>query len=140
MSGAGIDGWTNSFLFWEHKQQHIAVAASLAVVQTDEAAMELGINVAFAQRTSLLSPAVLARQWEIGLDAKRTLDLTTWLGVRTIVHPLERRFRTKLSHLQFPSYNAKVYTDPIFASAPSICGYACDKFSSLPQLTCTFTR
>ena len=48
VSGAGIDGWTNSFLFWEHKQQHIAAAATLAVVQTDKAAMELGINVAFA--------------------------------------------------------------------------------------------
>ena len=132
--GDGIDGWNNELLFPETaEQRRVEAAATLAVVNTDGADMEVGVDMKFAKRTSVLSPAVLARRWGIGLEvAQRTLEVTTQLGVRTVIHPLERRFRTKQSHLKFPSYRAKVYTDPIFASVKSIRGYTCGQVFVAP--------
>jgi hypothetical protein len=50
--------------------------------------------------SSELSPDTLAARWGIGREvAKRTLDVTTQLGVRKIVHPAQRRFRTAAPHL-----------------------------------------
>ena len=44
----------------------------------------------------VISPERLAKNWRIGLEAaKRTVQVTTQRGVRTILHPnVERRFRT----------------------------------------------
>ena len=46
--------------------------------------------------TSGIQPSELARRWGIGIEAaKRTLNVTTQRGIRTVAHPsLSRRFRT----------------------------------------------
>jgi len=78
-------------------------------------------SLASGDRESVLTKEVLARRWHIGLDtARRTLDATTQMGVRTFLHPLERRFRTRQSHMKFPTINLKVYTNTMFASSKLI--------------------
>jgi hypothetical protein len=79
-----------------------------------------------SERKSALTPEVLSRRWNIGLDsAKRTLQVTTQKGVRTVLHPLTRRYRTRQSHLRFPTIRTKVYTDTMFSSVTSIRQYKC---------------
>ena len=49
---------------------------------------------------SQIMPENLAKRWHIGLDAaKRMMKVTTQLGVRSLVHPAQRRFRTAMPHL-----------------------------------------
>lgn len=58
-------------------------------------------SVRVTDRKPSISPATLAERWGIGLDtAMRTLDVTTQLGIRTAVHPVERRFRTAQPHIR----------------------------------------
>ena len=45
--------------------------------------------------TSVLLPETLASRWGIGkVIARRTLDVTRQLGMRTILYPAQRHFRT----------------------------------------------
>ena len=55
-------------------------------------------------RGPVITKEILARRWGIGLDtAHRTLVATTQFGVRRILHPVDRRFRTRQAHLRFPN-------------------------------------
>lgn len=46
-----------------------------------------------SEKSSVITKEVLARRWGIGLDtALRTLRVTTQRGVRTFIHPTDRRF------------------------------------------------
>jgi hypothetical protein len=56
------------------------------------------------ERGPIITKEILARRWGIGLDtAHRTLTATTQLGVQRILHPVDRRFRTRQAHLRFPN-------------------------------------
>jgi hypothetical protein len=47
------------------------------------------------KKRPVLTKEILARRWGIGLDtAHRTLTATTQHGVRRVLHPVERRYRT----------------------------------------------
>ena len=100
-----------------------------AVIASDQAIAELERNVAgmgTKGRTSIITKEILARRWGIGLDtAHRTLTATTQLGVRKVLHPVERRYRTRQSHLRFPNLNTKLYTDTMFATTKSTRGNKC---------------
>ncbi len=75
---------------------------------------------------SVVTKEILARRWGIGLDtALRALVATTQVGVRKVLHPVERRYRTRQSHLHFPNLNTRLYTDTMFASAKSLRGNKC---------------
>jgi hypothetical protein len=79
-----------------------------------------------SKQKSALTPEVLSRRWNIGLElAKWTLQVTMQKGVRTVLHPLTRRYWTRQSHLRFPTICFKVYTDTMFSSVTSICQYKC---------------
>jgi hypothetical protein len=83
-------------------------------------------NMTSSERWSALTLEVLSRRWNIGLEsAKRTLQAMTQKGVRTVMHPLTRRYRTRQSHLRFPTIWTKVYTDTMFLSVVSIRQYKC---------------
>ena len=72
-------------------------------------------------RGSVITKEVLARRWGIGLDtAHRTLTAKTQLGIRKVLHPVERRYRTRQAHLRFPNLNTRLYTDTMFAHQISI--------------------
>jgi hypothetical protein len=78
------------------------------------------------ERGSVITKEILAKRWGIGLDtAHRTLTSTTQSGVRRVLQPLERRFKTKQSHLRFPTLNSKFYTDTMFSTTKSIRGNKC---------------
>ena len=61
----------------------------------------------------------LAQRWCIGeAVAARTLKVTTQMGIRNCLYPIERRFRTKQSHLRYPQLSwrhGRFYTDTFFA-------------------------
>ena len=78
------------------------------------------------ERGPIITKEILARRWGIGLDtAHRTLTATTQLGVRRILHPVDRRFRTRQAHLRFPNLNTRLYTDTMFAATKSLRGNKC---------------
>ena len=56
------------------------------------------------EKRSALTPEILSRRWNIGLDtAKKTLHATTQAGVRNVLAPGERKVRQRLDHLKFPN-------------------------------------
>jgi hypothetical protein len=56
------------------------------------------------ERGPVVTKEILSRRWGIGLDtAHRTLEATTQKGVRRVLHPIERRYKTRQTHLRFPT-------------------------------------
>ena len=77
-------------------------------------------------RGPVITKEILAKRWGIGLDtAHQTLSTTTQVRVRRILHPVERRYRTRQSHLRFPTLNTKLHTDTMFSTTKSLQGYKC---------------
>jgi hypothetical protein len=78
------------------------------------------------ERGPVITKEILSKRWGIGMDAAhRTLTVTTQQGVRRVLHPTERRYRTRQTHLRFPSLNTRIYTDTMFASHKSLRGNTC---------------
>jgi hypothetical protein len=74
----------------------------------------------------VVTKEILAQRWEIRLDtAHKTLATTTQYGVRRVLHPVERRHRTRQTHLRFPTLNTKLYTDTMFSATKSLRGHNC---------------
>jgi len=69
---------------------------------------------------------LLVKSWNIGKDiAKKTVKCTTQKGVRTMLHPIERRFRTKQAQLRYRQLSGRhgtFYTDTFFASVLTLNG------------------
>ena len=56
------------------------------------------------ERGPVITKEILARRWGIGLNtAHRTLPVMTQFGIRHVLHPVERRYKTCQSHLCFPT-------------------------------------
>ena len=78
------------------------------------------------ETTSVVNPETLSRLWLVGLETARdTLRVTTQLGVRTIKHPAQRRFRTALPHLRYPHLKGTWYADTLFFNLKSVRGFNC---------------
>ena len=76
--------------------------------------------------TSVLSPETLASRWGIGQEiARRTLDVTTQLGMRAILHPTQRHFRTAMPHLRYPHLKGTYYANTLFLNTKSARGFRC---------------
>jgi hypothetical protein len=72
-------------------------------------------------RGSVISPQELSRRWGIGLEtAKKTLTVTTQRGVRHVLHPTERRVRTRMSHLRYRRLKSKFFSDTMFSKTKSL--------------------
>ena len=77
-------------------------------------------------RGPVLTKEILSKRWGIGLDtAHRTITVTTQNGIRRVLHPVERRYRTRQAHLRFPTLNTRLYTDTMFSAVSSLRGNKC---------------
>jgi hypothetical protein len=62
--------------------------------------------------TSDVTPENVAKRWLVGIEtAKKTLDVTTQRGVRSIPNPATRRFKTRMAHLRYPRMGGMFYAD-----------------------------
>ena len=52
--------------------------------------------------------------------SRRTLDVTTQLGMRTILYPAQRHFRTAVPHLRYPHLKGTYYADTLFMNKTSV--------------------
>ena len=78
------------------------------------------------ERGPIITKEILSRRWGIGLDtAHRTITATTQNGIRRVLHPVERRYRTRQAHLRFPTLNTRLYTDTMFSTINSLRGNKC---------------
>jgi hypothetical protein len=69
---------------------------------------------------SKVNPEELARKWNIGRDtAKKTLDVTTQEGIRTVVHPMTRRLRVHHLNLHQPRLTGTWHVNTLFAKVKS---------------------
>ena len=70
----------------------------------------------------MIMKEILARRWGIGLEtAHWTLRGMTQRGIRTFLHPTNRRVNTRKTHLVFPMMRGKkLYTDTMFAKVRSL--------------------
>jgi hypothetical protein len=83
-------------------------------------------SMSMRERGSVITKEILAKRWGIGLDtAHHTLTVTTQQGIRRVLHPLERRYKTRQSHLHFSTLNTRFYTDMMFSSTKSTRGNKC---------------
>jgi hypothetical protein len=58
----------------------------------------------------------LASNWGIGLtDTTNTLKVTTQNFIRSVLHPMERRFRTKNVALRYNHLKCRFYSDTFFS-------------------------
>lgn len=68
----------------------------------------------------------LARRWAIGIkDAENTVKTTTQKFIRSAIHPIERRFRTKQLALRYNNLNCRFNSDTFFSNVTSILGNTC---------------
>ena len=79
-----------------------------------------------SEAKSEITPEIMAKRWNIGLlAATNTLKVTTQLGVRTLKHPAQRRFRSAMPHLRYPQFQGTYYADTLFFTVRSIRGFKC---------------
>jgi hypothetical protein len=89
-----------------------------------------GRNVAASTvETFTISPELLARTWNISLQAaKRTLEATSQKGIRTVQFPnIERRWPTGDRPLRYKKLNHQVYHDTLKSSIISLRGNKCSE-------------
>ena len=73
-----------------------------------------------------VKPKELASKWAIGPNlAEATVKATTKKFIRSAVHPIDRRFRTRNTALKYNSLNCRFTSDTFFASTPSILRNTC---------------
>jgi hypothetical protein len=69
---------------------------------------------------------ILARRWGIGLKAAAaTLQSTTQRGMRSFLHPIDRRLSTSQPHLAYPILKRKMYSDTMFSKSKSLRSNTC---------------
>jgi hypothetical protein len=83
-------------------------------------------EVTTMNRKNLQSAEQLANTWAIPITmANNTLKATTQEFIRSALHPIERRFRTKNVMLKYNRLNCKVYSDTFFSNHISLSGNKC---------------
>jgi hypothetical protein len=74
----------------------------------------------------------LSKKWAIGKQiANDTVKATTQIFIRSAIHPIERRFRTKNATLRYNHLNTVFRSDTMFSNTKSIAG------NSMAQVFCT---
>lgn len=70
-----------------------------------------------SKRKWALTPQILSRRWNIGLEtAQHTMRVTTQSGIRNVYGPSERKLRQRTDFLKYPVVKGKWYTDTMFSS------------------------
>ena len=83
-------------------------------------------GVITSERHLRVTPAEVARKWNIGLQtAKDTLRVTTQKGIRTVIHPMTRRVRMDHLHLHRHRLKGTWYTDMLLSKVKSKLGNTC---------------
>ena len=68
----------------------------------------------------------LARRWSIGLkDAENTIKVTSQKFIRSALHPIERRFKTKNVALKYNHLKCRFSSDTFFSNTKSILQNTC---------------
>ena len=82
--------------------------------------MQIGA-IETSQSQGRITPEQLATNWNIDLDtARRTVEVTTQRGVRTVSNPsLSRRYRTNDRQLRYRRIPFDMFSDAMIASVPS---------------------
>ena len=95
------------------------------------------ISAAFtSERHSSVNFENLSRKWNIGLEtAQHKLQVTTQQGIRTVVHPLHRRYRVNHLHLNRWRLNGDWFTDTLFSKVSLIQGNTCAQVLNNGNLT-----
>ena len=75
------------------------------------------------ERHHKLTPESISHKWNIGLNtSKKTIKVTTQLGVRSALGPLTWWYRTDMMKQHLRRLNTTFYTDTLFAKFRSIIG------------------
>ena len=78
------------------------------------------------ERGLVITKEILAKRWGIGLDtAHWTLMATMQVGIRRVLHPIKRHYKTRQSHLHYPMLNTHFYTNTMFSTMKSLKGNKC---------------
>jgi hypothetical protein len=68
----------------------------------------------------------LAKKWIVGHRvAEDTVKVTTQSLIRNVIHPIERRFRTKAATLRYDQLKCRFYSDTFFSKEKSLLGNSC---------------
>jgi hypothetical protein len=68
----------------------------------------------------------LADKWAVGKNvAEVTVKATTQLFIRSALHPVDRRFKTKNMTLQYNHFKCRFASDTFFSNKPSVLNNAC---------------
>ena len=99
------------------------VSSSKSTKPTPAPLPDLQVNTFTHERHHRVTPEALAQKWNIGLNtARKTIKVTTQLGVRSAIGPLTRRYRTDILQNHLRRLNTTFYTDTLFAKCKSIVG------------------
>ncbi len=103
-NGDGLDGYADKDLFPMNENRRSVFSMSRG------------------ERRSIVTKEALARRWGTGMNTThRTMLATTQRGLRTFIHPTDRRVSTKKPHLGWAMMpGKKMYSDTIIASDKSI--------------------
>ena len=102
--GDGTTGWNDSSVCGVMSYQDRAV-----------------MGMSSKSKTSILTKELLSSRWGIGLEsAKRTLQVTTQFGLRHVIHPYDKRYKTTFDHMRFPTLAQKYYSDTMFVKLKSL--------------------
>ena len=102
--GDGLSGWDDR-----------SVSSALSI--RDKSIMAM----ASSGKTTALTKEILARRWGCGLEsAKQTLKVTTQFGIRNVIHPYDKRYKTTFDHMRFPNLASKYYSDTMFTKQTSV--------------------
>ena len=90
---------------------------------------QVNISSISSTRWNGVPPEALAEKWDIGLTtAKRTIKVTTQLGLRKVEHPsFQRHLRTNDRQLRYRILNTTMLTDTYFSPIKSKRGNTCAK-------------
>ena len=90
---------------------------------TDTPLLTTNIATITHERHQKLTPISLAQKLNIGLNtAKKTIKVTTQLGVRSALGPLPQRYRTDIMQQHLRRLNTNFYTDTLFAKCKPTIG------------------
>ena len=71
--------------------------------------------MALTVKTSALTKKILARRRGCGLkSAKKTRQVTTQFGIRHVIYPYDKRYKSTFNHMRFPTLASKYYSDTMF--------------------------
>jgi hypothetical protein len=102
--------------------------STIATYNTSDPTLNI-INMSKVQthtKDLFIKAEALATCWAVPkLMAQNTIQSTTQQFIRSAIHPIERRYRTKNTMLRYNRLQCKMYSDTFFSNGTSIIGNKC---------------